>query len=136
MEQVFNECVAEHTAAGATVLLSSHILSEVERLADRVTIIREGRAVESGTLQELRHLRRNKLRAEVSGPVPDLAQIAGVHDVQVDGSVVSCSVDPEGMAAALVALTDAGVQSLTSTPPTLEELFLDVYRTEPAGARR
>ena len=61
MEQVFNECVAEHTASGATVLLSSHILSEVERLADRVTIIRDGRAVESGTLTELRHLHRNKL---------------------------------------------------------------------------
>jgi polyether ionophore transport system ATP-binding protein len=136
MEQVFNECVAEHTALGATVLLSSHILSEVERLADRVTIIRDGRAVESGTLQDLRHLRRNKLRAEVSGAVPDLGQIAGVHDVQVDGSVVSCSVDPDGMAAVLAALTAAGVQALTSTPPTLEELFLDVYRTEPAGSRR
>jgi ABC-2 type transport system ATP-binding protein len=136
MEQVFNECVAEHTAAGSTVLLSSHILSEVERLADRVTIIRDGRAVESGTLQDLRHLRRNKLRAEVSGTVPDLGQIAGVHDVQVDGSVVTCSVDPEGMSAVLAALTSAGVQSLTSTPPTLEELFLDVYRTEPAGSRR
>ena len=136
MEQVFNECVAEHTAAGATVLLSSHILSEVERLADRVTIIRDGRAVESGTLEDLRHLRRNKLRAEVSGTVPDLGQIAGVHDVQVDGAVVTCSVDPEGMSAVLAALTSAGVQSLTSTPPTLEELFLDVYRTEPAGSRR
>src|SRR4051812_40539647 len=126
MEQVFNECVAEHTAAGATVLLSSHILSEVERLADRVTIIREGRAVESGTLEDLRHLRRNKVRAEVAAPVPDLSPIAGVHDVRVDGQVVTCSVDPDGMAAVLAALTAAGVQSLTSTPPTLEELFLDV----------
>ncbi|WP_027860715.1 ABC transporter ATP-binding protein [Marmoricola sp. URHB0036] len=136
MEQVFNECVAEHTAAGATVLLSSHILSEVERLADRVTIIRDGRAVESGTLEDLRHLRRNKVRAEVSGPVPDLGPLPGVHDVQVDGQVVTCSVEPDGMAAVLAALSDAGVQSLTSTPPTLEELFLDVYRTEPSGARR
>jgi ABC-2 type transport system ATP-binding protein len=136
MEQVFNECVAEHTAAGATVLLSSHILSEVERLADRVTIIREGRAVESGTLEDLRHLRRNKVRAEVAAPVPDLSPIAGVHDVRVDGQVVTCSVDPDGMAAVLAALTAAGVQSLTSTPPTLEELFLDVYRTEPSGVSR
>ncbi len=136
MEQVFNECVAEHTAAGSTVLLSSHILSEVERLADRVTIIRDGRTVESGTLAELRHLRRNKLRAELSGPAPDLAGIPGVHDVQVDGSVVTCSVDPEGFPRVLAALTAAGVQTLTSTPPTLEELFLDVYRTDTVGAAR
>jgi ABC-2 type transport system ATP-binding protein len=136
MEQVFNDCVAERTTAGATVLLSSHILSEVERLADRVTIIRDGRAVESGTLTELRHLRRNKLRAEVSGPAPDLAALPGVHDVRVDDSVVSCSVDPDAMSDVLTALTAAGVRTLTSTPPTLEELFLDVYRTEPAGARR
>jgi ABC-2 type transport system ATP-binding protein len=136
MEQVFNECVAEHTAAGATVLLSSHILGEVERLADRVTIIRDGRAVETGTLDDLRHLRRNKLRAEVSGPVPDLSSIAGVVDLDVDGQVISCSVGPEAMGQVLAALTAAGVQALTSTPPTLEELFLDVYRTEPQGARR
>jgi ABC-2 type transport system ATP-binding protein len=135
MEAVFNDCVAERTAAGATVLLSSHILSEVERLADRVTIIRDGRAVESGTLDELRHLRRNTLRAEVSGAVPDLSQIPGVHDVRLDGAVITCSVDPDSMAAVLTALTAAGIQSLTSTPPTLEELFLDVYRTEPAGRR-
>ena len=134
MEQVFNECVAEHTAAGATVLLSSHILSEVERLADRVTIIRDGRTVETGTLEEMRHLRRNNVRAEVAGPVPDLSVIAGVHDVVVDGQVVTCSVDPEAMSQVLGALTAAGVHSLTSTPQTLEELFLDVYRADPGGS--
>ena len=97
MEQVFNTCLAEHKAAGTTVLLSSHILSEVERLADRVTIIRAGRAVESGTLGELRHLRRNRVRAEVSGAVPDLRHLDGVHDVEVDGQVVTASVDPVGL---------------------------------------
>jgi len=136
MEQVFNECVAEHTAAGATVLLSSHILSEVERLATRLTIIRDGRAVESGSLEDMRHLHRNNMRAEVSGPVPDLTMIEGVHEVSVEGQVVSCSVDPEATPAVLGALTAAGVRSLTSAPPTLEELFLDVYRTDPAGAPR
>jgi ABC-2 type transport system ATP-binding protein len=135
MEQVFNECVAEHTADGATVLLSSHILSEVEALANRVTIIRDGRAVESGSLEEMRHLHRNNVRATVSGPVPDLTAIAGVHEVAVDGSLVSCSVDAEAMPAVLAALTGAGVRSLTSTPPSLEELFLDVYRTDPVGRR-
>jgi ABC-2 type transport system ATP-binding protein len=136
MEQVFNECVAEHTANGATVLLSSHILSEVERLAQRVTIIRDGRAVETGSLEAMRHLHRNNVRAEVSGAVPDLSTITGVHDVVVDGPVVTCSVDPDAMADVLAALTAAGVRSLTSTPPTLEELFLDVYRGDPEGARR
>ncbi len=129
MEQVFNECVAEHRETGTTVLLSSHILSEVERLADRVTIIRAGRTVETGSLDDLRHLRRNRVRAEVSGEVPDLSGIEGVHDVEVDGRVVAASVDPAGLPVLLTALTGAGVLTLTSTPPTLEELFLDAYRT-------
>lgn len=128
MEAVFNDCVAERTTAGTTVLLSSHILSEVERLADRVTIIREGRTVESGTLEDLRHLRRSRVRAEVTDEVPDLARTPGVHDVTVQGHSLSCAVDPEGLPLVLEALTRAGVRALTSTPPTLEELFLDAYR--------
>ena len=136
MEQVFNVCVAEHMAQGATVLLSSHILSEVERLADRVTIIRNGRAVETGSLDELRHLRRNRVRAQVPGPVPDLTALPGVHNVTVEDHTVTCLVDPDGMNRVLSALTAAGVQALTSTPPTLEELFLDVYRPEPDGHPR
>jgi ABC-2 type transport system ATP-binding protein len=135
MEQVFNGCVAEHTARGATVLLSSHILSEVERLADRVTIIREGRTVESGTLESLRHLHRSKVVATVSGDMPDLAGTPGVHEVAVDGPQVSCTVDPDALPAVLSALTAAGVVALTSSPPSLEELFLDAYR-QPAGIGR
>ena len=134
MEQVFNECLAEHTARGATVLLSSHILSEVERLANRVTIIRAGKTVESGTLREMRHLHRNRIQAVVTGAVPDLEALAGVHDVSVDGQSVTCSVDPEGLSEVLAALTAAGVKELTSSPPTLEELFLDVYRPARAGS--
>jgi ABC-2 type transport system ATP-binding protein len=135
MEEVFADTLAEQVAAGTTVLLSSHILSEVERLADRVTIIRGGRAVESGTLAELRHLRRTKVVAEVAGPVPDLSGIAGVTDVRVDGQTVSCSVEPEAMTGVLGALSAAGVRSLTSAPPTLEELFLAAYRPEQATSR-
>ncbi|GAB7006018.1 multidrug efflux ABC transporter ATP-binding protein [Nocardioides sp. AN3] len=129
MEQVFNECVAEAIESGATVLLSSHILSEVERLATRVTIIREGRAVETGTLDSLRHLHRSKVTATISGPMPDLSVLAGVHDVAVDGPRVSCTVEPTALPEVLAKLTAAGVTALTSTPPSLEELFLDAYRT-------
>jgi ABC-2 type transport system ATP-binding protein len=136
MEQVFNECVAEHTARGATVLLSSHILSEVERLAERVTIIRAGKAVETGTLESMRHLHRFRIDAVVTGTPPELDGMVGVHDVSVDGLRVTCTVDPEGMTAVLGALNAAGVRELTSAPPTLEELFLDVYRPEPAVAPR
>ena len=133
MEEVFAACVAERKAAGTTVLLSSHILSEVERLADRVTIIRAGRAVETGSLAQMRHLHRSRVRAEVVGTPPDLRGVPGVHDLVVDGSVVSCSVDADGLPAVLTALTVAGIRSLTSTPPSLEELFLDAYRTAPVA---
>ncbi len=135
MEQVFNDCVAEQTARGATVLLSSHILSEVERLADRVTIIREGRVVETGTLASLRHLQRTRLVAGLSGAVPDLSGRPGVHDVTVDGAQLSCTVDADALPGVLAELTAAGITSLTSSPPSLEELFLDAYRDR-AGAGR
>jgi ABC-2 type transport system ATP-binding protein len=132
MERVFNDCVAERVAAGTTVLLSSHILSEVERLADRVTIIREGRAVESGTLDELRHLRRSRIQATVER-VPDrLDAISGVHDLSVEDHTLTCTVEPVALPEVLQRLTQSGVTALTSAPPTLEELFLDAYRSQPA----
>ncbi len=131
MERVFNACLSEHQASGTTVLLSSHILSEVEALADRVTIIREGVMVESGSLAQLRHLRRNRVHAEFTGTLPDLDALSGVHDVAVEDHTVTCMVDPEGLPGLLSALTGAGVRALTSAPPTLEELFLDLYRTTP-----
>ncbi len=128
VEEVFAQCVAERTAAGATVLLSSHVLAEVERLADRVTIVRAGRTVETGSLDDLRHLSRSHVRAEVRGTVPDLTGLPGVHDVVVEGPRLACTVDPHGLSPVLERLTAAGVVALTSTPPTLEELFLDAYR--------
>jgi ABC-2 type transport system ATP-binding protein len=135
MEQVFNQCVAEHTARGSTVLLSSHILSEVERLVERVTIIREGRTIEAGALSEMRHLHRSRVCAEVTSVPPDLSRTRGVYDVTVEGQRISCSVSPDGLPDVLAALTSAGVVSLTSTPPSLEELFLDAYRSLPVGAQ-
>jgi ABC-2 type transport system ATP-binding protein len=129
MEEVFQSELTALKDDGRTVLLSSHILSEVEQLADRVTIIREGRTVESGSLAELRHLRRSRLSAEVSGTVPDLGALRGVHDLVVEGARLRCTVEPDALPAVLATLTGAGVTALTSTPPSLEELFLDAYRS-------
>ncbi|MFE5864011.1 ATP-binding cassette domain-containing protein [Streptomyces virginiae] len=130
MEEVFRSCVTEARAAGRTVLLSSHILSEVEALCDRVSIIRKGRTVETGTLAELRHLTRTSISAELAGPPNGLAHLPGVYDVQVQGHTVRLQADTDKLDAVLRSLTGAGVRSLTSTPPTLEELFLRHYTEE------
>ncbi|GAA1608051.1 MULTISPECIES: ABC transporter ATP-binding protein [Kribbella] len=131
MEEVFREVVQEISDRdGRTVLLSSHILSEVEALCDRVTIIRAGRAVESGTLGELRHLTRTSIRAELVGPMDGLAQLSGVHDLQVEDSRVRFDVDTDEINAVLRRLTEIGVRSLVSQPPSLEELFLRLYEPE------
>ena len=127
METVFRECITEERDSGRTVLLSSHILAEVEALCDRVSIIRHGRTVETGTLAELRHLTRTSIVAELATPPTGLAELPGVHDLDVQGSRVRCQVDAGTLIAVLSRLTQAGVHSLTSKPPTLEELFLLHY---------
>ncbi|CAM5571796.1 ABC transporter ATP-binding protein [Streptomyces tanashiensis] len=124
MEEVFQDCVEEARRQGRTVLLSSHILSEVEALCDRVSIVRKGRTVESGSLAELRHLTRTSVTAELAGPPNGLAHLPGVHGLDVRGGRVTFQVDTDKLDAALRSLTATGVRSLTSTPPTLEELFL------------
>ncbi|KQX45514.1 MULTISPECIES: ABC transporter ATP-binding protein [unclassified Streptomyces] len=130
MEEVFQSCVAEARDRGRTVLLSSHILSEVETLCDRVSIIRKGRTVESGSLAELRHLTRTSVTAELASPPDGLTALPGVHDVDVRGLKVKLQVDTDKLDAVLRSLTASGVRSLTSTPPTLEELFLRHYADE------
>jgi ABC-2 type transport system ATP-binding protein len=132
MEAVFGECIAEAKQRGATVLLSSHILSEVEELCDRVSIIRAGRTVDSGTLDELRHLSRTTINVTVSRPVTGLESVAGVHDLAADGTTLRFQADPDALEKSLRLLTDAGVRSLTCRPPTLEELFLRYYSGEEA----
>ncbi|AFU01530.1 ABC transporter ATP-binding protein [Nocardia brasiliensis] len=127
MEQVFRECVQEAKDRGTTVLLSSHILSEVEVLCDRVTIIRSGRTVESGTLSQMRHLSRTSITAELVGDPGDLDRLPGVGDIQWDGKTLRCQVDGEHLGELIRVLGDTGVRSLTSAPPTLEELFLRHY---------
>ena len=130
MEEVFQSCVSEARDRGRTVLLSSHLLSEVESLCDRVSIIRKGRTVETGSLAELRHLTRTSVSAELSGTPDGLAALPGVHDLDVRGHRVRLQVDTDKLDAVLRALTAAGVRSLTSTPPTLEELFLRHYTAD------
>ncbi|WP_280415636.1 ABC transporter ATP-binding protein [Nocardia carnea] len=134
MEAVFQECVEEVRRAGRTVLLSSHILAQVEALCDRVTIIRHGRAVESGTLTQLRHLTRTSIDAETQRPVTGLDELQGVHDLIADGTRVRFQVDTVDLGAVMEHLTPFGIRTLTSQPPTLEELFLRHYGDELAAA--
>lgn len=131
MEAVFRDVILEHRQRGeATVLLSSHILSEVESLCERVTIIRAGRRVDSGSLAELRHLTRTTVRAEITGDAPALYDLAGVHNVTLTNGMIQFTVDPDAMGAALRLLATADVRGLISQPPTLEELFLRHYSTD------
>ncbi|GAA3094697.1 ATP-binding cassette domain-containing protein [Streptomyces rectiviolaceus] len=130
MEEVFQSCVEEERDRGRTILLSSHILSEVEELCDRVSIIRKGQTVETGSLADLRHLTRTSITAELAGPPNGLAQLPGVHDIDVSGNRVKLQVETDKLDAVLRALTDSGIRSLVSTPPTLEELFLRHYQDD------
>lgn len=128
MEAAFRDCIRAEREKGRTVLLSSHILAEVEAVCDRVTIIREGRTVETGALADLRHLTRTSLVAELVAAPPDgLETIAGVHDVVIDGTTLRCHIEPVALDEVLRRLTEVGVRSLTSAPPTLEEMFLRYY---------
>ena len=127
MDSVFRECIDDERRAGRTVLLSSHILAEVEALCDRVTIIREGKTVESGSLTDLRHLTRTSIVVHTVQPPRDLGALAGVHDLYVDDHHARFDVDTAHLDAAVRALSGYGIRSLTSQPPTLEELFLRHY---------
>jgi len=129
MENVFQQCVAEASQRGVTVLLSSHILAETERLCRRVTIIRAGRVIESGSLDSLRHLRRTSIQADLLSDPGDLTRIPGVGDVHYRGTVLHAQVDSASLGELIQTLGVAGVRSLISQPPTLEELFLRHYDT-------
>ena len=131
MEEVFRDLILQEKRRGdRTVLLSSHILSEVEALCDRLTIIREGRTVETGTLDDMRHLTRTSIQAELTGSPNGLAVLAGVHDLRTEGDRVMFEVDTDALDSALRKLVEVGVRSLVSRPPTLEELFLQQYQKD------
>ncbi|MFI6261697.1 ATP-binding cassette domain-containing protein [Micromonospora sp. NPDC051006] len=135
MEAAFQECVREVKQQGRTVLLSSHIFSEVEALCDRVSIIRQGRTVESGTLAQLRHLTRTTVTVETTLPIDGLATLPGVHDADVSATHATFAVDAAELNRALEYLTRFEVRALSSAPPSLEELFLRHYGDELAGVR-
>jgi polyether ionophore transport system ATP-binding protein len=126
-EALFRACIEEVKEAGRTVLLSSHILAEVEALCDRVTIIRAGRSVESGSLADLRHLTRTSIAVETTRTPAGLRELPGVHDLHVEDHRARFDVDTAHLEEAVKTLSAFGVRSLTSTPPTLEELFLRHY---------
>jgi polyether ionophore transport system ATP-binding protein len=142
MEEAFRQVIREEQRRGdRTVLLSSHILAEVEALCDRLTIIRDGRAVETGTLADLRHLTRTSIQAELVGRPEGLADLPGVHNLRRENGRVRFDVDADALDPALRQLTGVGVRSLVSQPPTLEELFLRHYKQSadgeaPAGVSR
>jgi ABC-2 type transport system ATP-binding protein len=133
MEKVFQECVMEVKNAGKSVFLSSHILSEVERLCDRVGIIRNGRVVETGTLAELRHLTRLTMNVETQTPAGELKALKGVHDLTHEGNAYSFHLDPDEMGAVVSYLAPFGVVKLESVPPTLEDLFMSHYGADLNG---
>jgi ABC-2 type transport system ATP-binding protein len=130
MEVVFRQCIEEERRAGRTVLLSSHILAEVEALCDRVSIIRKGRVVESGTLSDLRHLTRTTLTVSVDQPPVGLANLPGVYNVQFESGRLRCEVDGNALSEVLRQLSTTVVNNLVSQPPTLEELFMRHYQVE------
>ncbi|TCC17377.1 ABC transporter ATP-binding protein [Kribbella speibonae] len=135
MEEVFRQCIEEERQRDRTVLLSSHILSEVEALCDRISIIRRGKVVETGTLADLRHLTRTSIQAELAASPNGIAQLPGIHDLDVQGNRVRCEVDTAQLEAVMRQLSASGIKSLVAQPPTLEELFLRHYEDDvPAEA--
>ena len=130
MERMFRDVVSEWKYDGRSVLLSSHILSEAEALSDRISIIRAGRIVETGTLESMRHLRRTNVSARLTSTPVGLESIDGVHNCIMDGNEITCSVEPHALNTFIAALQQFGITNLATQPPTLEELFLSHYKSE------
>lgn len=128
MEQVFQECVMNVKRNGKSVLLSSHILSEVEKLCDRVGIIRKGKIIETGTLSELRHLTRTNLVVETKQKMTALSELPGVHAIEEKDQALTFQVDTEELDNIIKHISQFGIIRLESTPPTLEDLFMRHYQ--------
>lgn len=127
MEQVFQECVMDVKNKGKSVILSSHILSEVEKLCDKVAIIRQGKIIETGTLDELRHLTRTQILVKTKQPITKLHELHGIHEIKETDQGWSFQVDTEEMDDAIRHISQFGIVKLESAPPTLEDLFMRHY---------
>ncbi|WP_462399683.1 ABC transporter ATP-binding protein [Lacticaseibacillus pantheris] len=134
MEEVFQQHVLALKAAGKSVLLSSHILSEVERMCDRIGIIRDGVIIETGSLDDMRQLSRTQVTVSTNQPLDGIAKLPAVHGFTQSGAKASFAVDSEELGSVMSALTPLGIKSLQSTPPTLEDLFMRYYNQEGADA--
>ena len=130
MEEVFKECILELKKQHKTVLLSSHILSEVEELCDKISIIRGGKIIETGTMKELRHLHRTVINVETSKELKDLEKQNGIYDIEKVGSAIQFSVENSKLGAVISYLGKHEVTHLTCTPPSLEELFMTHYKSD------
>lgn len=128
MEKVFHECVMEMKAAGKSVLLSSHILSEVEKLCDKISIIRQGKMIETGTLDELRHLTRTYMFVKTTQPMPEFESLAGVHEIKRTEDGISFQLDTKETTTVMTYMSQYGIVKLESAPPTLEDLFMSHYK--------
>ncbi|GEE01085.1 tetronasin ABC transporter ATP-binding protein [Gordonia spumicola] len=131
MTREFERAVADRAARGAAVLMSSHLLSEVESMCSTVTIVRDGRTVLAGELSRLRNLRRSRVSATVSGGASAITDLDGLGDVSADGDHVEFTVDPVVLPTVLVRLGALDVRGLTVAPPSLEDLFLQAYDVSP-----
>ena len=127
MERIFQECVLEVKAEGKSVLLSSHILSEVEKLCDKIAIIRQGKIIETGTLSEMRHLTRTKLTIKTKETIPALQEMKGIHNLEQSDSEFVFQVDTEELGNIIQYISTFGIEKLESAPPTLEDLFMRHY---------
>ncbi|MGC9669790.1 ATP-binding cassette domain-containing protein [Planosporangium sp. 12N6] len=130
MEAIFQEEIAKEKAKGRSVLLSSHILSEAEALADRISIIRAGKVVETGTLNQLRQRTRTTVHAVFADPPDNLDDLSSVHDAEFKDGRFTGTVDNAELSTAMAELSRYPLTSLTVAPPSLEELFLRQYGTD------
>lgn len=130
MEKVFQDCVLDSKKEGKSILLSSHLLSEVEKLCDRVGIIRQGKIIETGSLNQLRHLTRTNLLVETKLPMIGLSELNGVYAIEEKNQTLSFQVDTEELDVVIRHISQFGIMRLESAPPTLEDLFMRHYKGE------